>query len=204
MGAETAPEFARRMEDAGACAVAVHGRFAEQLYRGRADWGVVARVKEAVGVPVVGNGDVRCGADAVAHHGAHRLRRRDDRARRRGQPVGVRPGQGRACGRARAARPPCAGAHRHGAPPRAAARARARARTSCACASTPCGTWRACPAPPPRAAGSTPACPWRISTRVFDELLACARRACRRHEREERRYAARSLHARCTCICRSA
>ena len=65
-GEETAPDFARRMEDAGACAVAVHGRFAEQLYRGSADWGVIARVKEAVDVPVVGNGDVRTGADAVA------------------------------------------------------------------------------------------------------------------------------------------
>ena len=66
LGCETAPEFARRMEDAGACAVAVHGRFAEQLYRGRADWGTVARVKESVRIPVVGNGDVKCGADAAA------------------------------------------------------------------------------------------------------------------------------------------
>ena len=66
MGAETAPDFARRMEDAGAGAVAVHGRFAEQLYRGSADWDVIARVKEAVDVPVIGNGDVRSGADAVA------------------------------------------------------------------------------------------------------------------------------------------
>lgn len=63
---ETAPEFACRMEDAGADAVAVHGRFAEQLYRGRADWGAISRVKEAVSIPVVGNGDVKTGSDAVA------------------------------------------------------------------------------------------------------------------------------------------
>ncbi|RDB62324.1 tRNA dihydrouridine synthase DusB [Gordonibacter sp. 28C] len=65
-GDETCVDFARRMEDAGACAMAVHGRYAEQLYRGSADWGAVARVKAAVGVPVIGNGDVRTGADAVA------------------------------------------------------------------------------------------------------------------------------------------
>ncbi len=64
-GDETAIEFARRMEDAGACGVTVHGRYAEQLYRGSADWGVIARVKRAVDVPVVGNGDIRRGADAV-------------------------------------------------------------------------------------------------------------------------------------------
>ena len=66
MGEETAPEFARRMEAAGACAVTVHGRFSEQLYRGSADWDVIAKVKRVVAIPVVGNGDVRCGADAVA------------------------------------------------------------------------------------------------------------------------------------------
>ena len=65
-GEETAPAFARAMEDAGAAAVCVHGRYAEQYYHGRADWGVVARVKEAVRVPVVGNGDVTRGADAAA------------------------------------------------------------------------------------------------------------------------------------------
>lgn len=65
-GDETCVEFARRMEEAGAAALAVHGRFAEQLYRGRAEWDAIARVKRAVGVPVVGNGDVRTGADAVA------------------------------------------------------------------------------------------------------------------------------------------
>lgn len=64
-GAETAPEFARRMEAAGADAVCVHGRYAQQMYRGRAEWSAIARVKAAVDVPVVGNGDVRSGADAA-------------------------------------------------------------------------------------------------------------------------------------------
>lgn len=64
-GEETAPEFAKRMEQAGAAAMTVHGRYSEQLYHGRADWGAIARVKQAVGVPVVGNGDVRSGVDAV-------------------------------------------------------------------------------------------------------------------------------------------
>lgn len=65
-GDETCVEFARRMEDAGAAAVAVHGRYALQLYRGRAEWDAIARVKAAVSIPVVGNGDVKSGADAVA------------------------------------------------------------------------------------------------------------------------------------------
>lgn len=65
-GDETCVEFARRMEDAGAAAVTVHGRYALQLYRGRAEWDAIARVKAAVSIPVVGNGDVKCGADAVA------------------------------------------------------------------------------------------------------------------------------------------
>ena len=66
LGDETAPAFAARMEQAGAAAVTVHGRFAEQMYRGQADWGVIGRVKQTVSIPVVGNGDVRCGADALA------------------------------------------------------------------------------------------------------------------------------------------
>ena len=66
LGDETAPAFARCMEEAGADAVTVHGRFAEQLSRGSADWGVIARVRAAVSVPVVGNGDIRSGADAAA------------------------------------------------------------------------------------------------------------------------------------------
>ena len=58
MGREVAPEFARAMEDAGAAAVAVHGRFATQMYRGEADWGVLDRVADAVGIPVIASGGV--------------------------------------------------------------------------------------------------------------------------------------------------
>lgn len=65
LGVETAPSFARDMERAGADACAVHGRFAEQLYRGTASWDAVARVKAAVSIPVVGNGDVKAGEDAA-------------------------------------------------------------------------------------------------------------------------------------------
>lgn len=65
MGEECAPEFARAMADAGASAVAVHGRFADQMYHGQADWGVIDRVADAAGVPVIGSGDVE-GPDAAA------------------------------------------------------------------------------------------------------------------------------------------
>ena len=60
-----APEVARICEDNGAVAVAVHARTREQQYAGRADWGVIRAVKRAVSVPVFGNGDVRCGDDAL-------------------------------------------------------------------------------------------------------------------------------------------
>ena len=66
MGNETAVEFAKHLEQAGVDAVTVHGRYAEQLYRGAADWSVIGCVKQAVSVPVVGNGDIKSGSDAVA------------------------------------------------------------------------------------------------------------------------------------------
>lgn len=53
-----APELARALEDAGAAAVTVHGRTRCQKYEGTADWAEIARVKEAVTVPVFGSGDV--------------------------------------------------------------------------------------------------------------------------------------------------
>lgn len=63
---ETAPEFAAALQEAGVSAVTVHGRYASQFYRGNADWGTIARVKQAVSIPVVGNGDVRSAQDACA------------------------------------------------------------------------------------------------------------------------------------------
>ena len=58
-------EFARRMEDAGAAAVAVHARTKTQMYSGRANWDYIREVKKAVSIPVIANGDVFSAKDAV-------------------------------------------------------------------------------------------------------------------------------------------
>lgn len=63
-GQETCVDFARMAEQSGAQAVAVHGRFAQQFYHGNADWDSIKRVKDAVTIPVIGNGDIICGSDA--------------------------------------------------------------------------------------------------------------------------------------------
>lgn len=60
-----AVEMAKVIEDAGASAVAVHARTKEQLYAGEADWEIIAKVKDAVSIPVIGNGDVTCGESAA-------------------------------------------------------------------------------------------------------------------------------------------
>jgi nifR3 family TIM-barrel protein len=63
-----AVDFAQRMVGEGAAAVAVHGRTRAQGYSGKADWGIIRQVVEAVDVPVIGNGDVVDGPSALAMH----------------------------------------------------------------------------------------------------------------------------------------
>lgn len=79
--------FARMAEESGAQMVTVHGRTREQMYSGRADWDIIAEVKQALSIPVIGNGDVFSGADAACPARIYRLQRRNGCARRRRQPV---------------------------------------------------------------------------------------------------------------------
>ncbi len=64
-GQVNAVPFAEAMQESGAAAVTVHGRTRVQMYAGKADWEIIAQVKDRLRIPVIGNGDIFCAQDAL-------------------------------------------------------------------------------------------------------------------------------------------
>lgn len=60
-----APELAKRFQDSGAQMITLHARFAKQGFDGAADWDLIRRMREAITIPLVGNGDIKTGQDAI-------------------------------------------------------------------------------------------------------------------------------------------
>ena len=92
----TAIEVARRAEQAGAAAVSIHARSVAQGYVGGPDWEVVAGVKRAVRIPVIGSGGIHTAAEAIDALRAQRGRRGGHRPRLPGQSLDLSPGPGAA------------------------------------------------------------------------------------------------------------
>ena len=104
--------MAKTLEGAGAAAVALHARTRAQGYSGKADWGLIGRVKQAVGIPVIGNGDVRSRCRRGPPDARDRLRRGDDGPRGAGVPLDLSRAR-RWGGRRPPSRAPCRSCSRH-------------------------------------------------------------------------------------------
>ena len=92
------------MQDAGARAFTLHARTRTQMYSGKANWDEIARVVEALDIPVIGNGDVQTPEDVVRMRDHTGCGGRDGRPRRVRQPVALPRRAGAARGRARSRR----------------------------------------------------------------------------------------------------